>query len=153
MTINNVTVNATASKNYQKVEISISASIETENDIDTLQTLAIRKALVGINKLTTDTTEEPKVETTVQPTPQNYVRREAYPTAPVQKPSTPSYYANAPQNQPYSPQNVVQQPGVKMASEKQIALLRKFHVQCDYNNLTAAAASDLIKGVMGDRQQ
>ena len=153
MIINEVTVNATASKNYQKVEISIAASIENEHDIDTLQTLAIRKALKGINELTSDNIEEPKVNTTVHPTPvQSPVRRESYPTAPVQRPTTPSYYANAPQSQPYSPQNVVQQPGVKMASEKQIQLLRKFHVQCDYNNLTAAQANELIKSVMGDRQ-
>lgn len=149
MTINNVTVNATASKNFQKVEISISASIEHENDIDTLQTLAIKKALIGINKLTSDNAEETKVETSVQP-----IRRESsYPTAPVQRPSTPNYYANAPQNQPYTPQNVVQQPGVKMASEKQIALLRKLRVQCDFNTLTAADASNMIKTVMEEKKQ
>ena len=152
MIINEVTVNATASKNYQKVEISIAASIENEHDIDTLQTLAIRKALKGINELTGDNIEEPKVNTTVQTPAQPPVQRSAYPTTPVQRPTTPNYYANAPQNQPYSPQNVVQQPGVKMASEKQIQLLRKFHVQCDFNNLTAAQANNLIQGVMSERQ-
>lgn len=147
MIINNVTVNATASKNFQKVEISIAASIENEKDIDTLQSLAIRKALRGINELTGDTNEEPKVNTTVQPI-QTPMQRSVYNPTQVQKPAIPSYYANAPQSQPYSPQNVVQQPGVKMASEKQIQLLRKFHVQCDFNNLTAAEASEIIKGIM-----
>ena len=148
MVINNVTVNATASKNFQKVEISIAASIENEHDIDTLQSLAIRKALKGINELTGETNEEPKVNTTIQPTTQAPAQRSVYNPTPVQKPAIPNYYANAPQNQPYSPQNVVQQPGVKMASEKQIQLLRKFHVQCDFNHLTAAEASEIIKGLM-----
>ena len=151
LNIKEVNVTASASKNYQKIDVSLTAEITTDQGFEQLKNIAISRALEGIDQLVNnDKPAEVEVKTTpVQPP----VRRESYPTAPVQRPAVPNYYANAPQNQPYSPQNVVQQPGVKMASDKQIQLLRKLHVQCDYNNLTASAASDLIKGVMGDRQQ
>ena len=151
LNIKEVNVTASASKNYQKFDVSLTAEITTDQDFEQLKNIAISRALEGIDQLVNnDKPAEVEVKTTpVQPP----VRRESYPTQPVQRPSVPNYYSNAPQNQPYSPQNVVQQPGVKMASEKQIQLLRKLHVQCDYNNLTAAQANDLIKSVMGDRQQ
>lgn len=154
MLIKEVTVNATASKNYQKVEISIAASIENENDIDTLQTLAIKKALIGINKLTSDNVEEPKVETKVQPVEQpiqNHYKRDDYGNiSQVQRPATPSYYANAPQNKPYNPQSQHQsQSGPKLASPKQIEMLKKFHYNCDWQNLTSAEASQMIQEALG----
>jgi hypothetical protein len=151
MNIKEITVTATATKQYNKFEVSLTAEIIDDNDFETLKNIAINKALSGVDQLVNNSNpSEVEVKTTpVQPP----VQRSSYPTAPVQRPAVPNYYANAPQNQPYSPQNVVQQPGVKMASEKQIQLLRKLHVQCDYNNLTAAQANDLIKSVMGDRQQ
>lgn len=156
MNIREITVTATATKQYNKFEVSLTAEIIDDNDFETLKNIAINKALSGVDQLVENSSATPEVKVKsapVQPTPvQPPVQRTPYQPTPVQRPTTPSYYANAPQNQPYSPQNVVQQPGVKMASEKQIQLLRKFHVQCDYNNLTAAQANDLIKGVMGERQ-
>lgn len=156
MNIKEITVTATATKQYNKFEVSLTAEIIDDQDFEQLKNIAINKALSGVDQLVENSSATPEVKvqsTPVQPTPvQPPVQRSAYNTAPVQRPAIPNYYANAPQNQPYSPQNVVQQPGIKMASEKQIQLLRKFHVQCDYNNLTAAQANDLIKGVMGERQ-
>lgn len=152
LNIKEITVTATATKQYNKFEVSLTAEIIDDNDFEQLKDIAISKALHGVDQLVENSSATPEVKTTVQTPAQPPVQRSAYPTTPVQRPTTPNYYANAPQNQPYSPQNVVQQPGVKMASEKQIQLLRKFHVQCDFNNLTAAQANNLIQGVMSERQ-
>ena len=156
MIIKEVNVTASASKNYQKFDVSLTAEITTDQDFEQLKNIAINRALEGIDQLVNNNNPAEIEVKTTQPTPvQPPVRRESYPTAqPIQRPAVPNYYANAPQNQPYSPQNVVHNPnGPKMASEKQIALLRKLRVQCDFNNLTAAQANDLIKGVMGDRNE
>lgn len=154
MIIKEVNVTATASKQFNKFEVSLTAEIMNDDDFNQLKDIAISRAIQGIDQLVENSSTAPEVKVQTSTTPvQPPVQRSSYSSAPVQRPAVPNYYANAPQNQPYSPQNVVHNPnGPKMASEKQIQLLRKFHVQCDYNNLTASAANDLIKSVMGDRQ-
>jgi hypothetical protein len=151
MNIKEITVTATATKQYNKFEVSLTAEIIDDNDFETLKNIAINKALSGVDQLVENSSATPEVK--VQSTPvQPPVRRESYPTAPVQRPATPSYYSNSPVHQANTPHVPVQTPnGPKMASEKQVNLLKKYRYQLDWSTLTAEQANLYIKECLGDR--
>ena len=154
MIIKEVNVTASASKNYQKFDVSLTAEITTDQDFEQLKNIAINRALEGIDQLVNNNNPAEIEVKTTQPTPvQPPVRRESYPTAqPIQRPATPSYYSNSPvhqSNTPHVPQQT--QSGPKMASEKQVNLLKKYRYQLDWSTLTAEQANLYIKECLGDR--
>ena len=85
MNIKEVTVNAEASRNYQKYCIAITAENLESNDLETLKNLVISEAVKGIDQLANDVDIKPdiKVITTVaKPTnTQMYTRVPAAPRA------------------------------------------------------------------------
>lgn len=149
MNIKEITVTATATKQYNKFEVSLTAEIIDDNDFETLKNIAINKALSGVDQLVENSSATPEVK--VQSTPvQPPVRRESYPTAPVQRPATPSYYSNSPVHQANTPHVPVQTPNnPKPASPKQVEILKKFRYQLDWNNLSSAEASQMIQEALG----
>jgi hypothetical protein len=121
-----VTVTASVSKNYQKAEVTMTAEIEDQNDLESLKQLVRDNALSLLDTLPV---KEEKVE------------------APVQKPTYTAPKANNTGNRTYQPrpqQNNQPQSEVRMASEKQLAYLRSFGYSGD-GNLTFQQADTLLK--------
>ena len=62
MNIKEVTVNAEASKNYQKYCVSLTAENLESNDLEILKNLAISEAIKGINQLASEADVKPEVK-------------------------------------------------------------------------------------------
>ena len=130
MNIKEITVTASASKNYQKFEVSLTAEITNDNDFITLKDIAINNALTGIDELANTDNKEPTVTVKVDntPTQQAPYRRIYNPT-----PSTPVPPAN---NNTYN--------NPKKATDKQIALLKRLNYTGDLDTVTSKEASAFI---------
>ena len=83
MNIKEITVNAEASKNYQKYCVSLTAENLKDDDLETLKNLAISEAIKGIDQLANDVDIKPDIKVTtavVKPTnAQTYTRVPAAP--------------------------------------------------------------------------
>ena len=84
MNIKEITVNAEASKAYQKYCVSLTAENLESNDLEILKNLAISEAIKGINQLANEADVKPEVKfsTVVKPAnTQTYTRVPAAPRA------------------------------------------------------------------------
>ena len=134
MNIKEITVTASASKNYQKFDISITADNLTDNDFDTLKSLVISKALKGIDELT-GSSEGSTISVKLEEK-KEYINTNTYQT-PYKRNSFKTNYNTAPvaatnYNTP------------KMASEKQIETLKNLHYTGDLTTVTSQEASAFI---------
>ena len=82
MTIKEVTVNAEASKNYQKYCVAITAENLESNDLEILKNLAITEAIKGINQLATEADVKPEVKFSTVAKPANTQTYTRVPAAP-----------------------------------------------------------------------
>ena len=108
--IKEITVNCAVSKNYQKAEFSMTATVECDEDIAAVKNMCTQHALELLETLPIK--EEPKqVQPTTQQKPNNQFQ------APRVQPV---------QNQGYAPRQQYQNNTPRMASEKQLNYLRSF---------------------------
>ena len=82
MNIKEVTVNAEASKAYQKYCVSLTAENLEPNDLEILKNLAISEAIKGINQLANEADVKPEVKFSTVANPANTQTYTRVPAAP-----------------------------------------------------------------------
>lgn len=82
MNIKEVTVNAEASKAYQKYCVSLTAENLESNDLEILKNLAISEAIKGINQLANEADVKPEVKFSTVAKPANTQTYTRVPAAP-----------------------------------------------------------------------
>ena len=82
MNIKEVTVNAEASKAYQKYCVSLTAENLESNDLEILKNLAISEAIKGINQLANEADVKPEVKFSTVDKPANTQTYTRVPAAP-----------------------------------------------------------------------
>ena len=82
MNIKEVTVNAEASRNYQKYCVSLTAENLESNDLEILKNLAISEAIKGINQLANEADVKPEVKFSTVAKPANTQMYTRVPAAP-----------------------------------------------------------------------